>query len=99
MTEILVDQKVFLKLFRKKKPKLFKHFKNMEIDFGLVCFPWLVCLLTSNLNKIIAETVFDFIFLEGSVTIFRAMFAILNILEPYILREDDFTEISSILDN
>ena len=98
MTEILVDQKVFIQLFKKKKSKLYQHLKNNDVDIGLVWFPWFVCLLTENLNPLICETVYDFLFLEGNVAIFRAMFAIFNILEPYILKNEEFSEIYKIFE-
>lgn len=98
MTEILVDQRVFTKIFKKRKNKLYKHFKNIELDLGLVCFPWLVCLLASNLEKQISEVIFDFIFLEGNIAIFKAMFAIMNILEPHLLRAEDFQQANEILE-
>ena len=98
MTDILVDQRVFTMIFKKKKAKLYRHFQNIELDLGLVCFPWLVCLLTANLHRNIWETIFDFIFLEGNEVIFKSIFAILSILEPYLLRAEDFQQANDILE-
>jgi hypothetical protein len=98
MTEILVDQKVFIQIFKKRKPKLFKHLQNVELDFAIISFQWLVCLLSANLEKEISETIWDFMFLEGSVSIFKAILAILTIVEPQILQETEFNEIYTIFD-
>jgi len=42
MTEILVDQKVFMMLLQKKHKKLFKHLKAHGLDFALISFQWFV---------------------------------------------------------
>lgn len=98
MTEILVDQKVFLHILQKKKAKLYKHLQNIGLDFAIISFQWLVCLLSANLEKCISETIWDFLFLEGSVTIFRAILAILSILEADLLQQTEFNELYTILD-
>lgn len=97
MTEILIDQKVFLFLLQKKKGKLYKHLKKFGLDFALISFQWFVCLLTSNLQLDIAESIWDFLFLEGTVSIFRAALAILNLLEADLLKQTEFNELYIIL--
>lgn len=99
MTEILVDQKVFIQIFKKRKPKLFKHLQNAGLDFAIISFQWLVCLLSANLQKEISETIWDFMFLEGTVSIFKSILAILSMIEPQILQETEFNEIYVILDS
>ena len=92
MTEVLVDQKVFILLIQKYKTKLFKHLKKTGLDFALISFQWFVCLLSANLPKKVAEAIWDFMFLEGTVSIFRAALAILNILEPELLKIKEFND-------
>jgi len=98
MTEILVDQKVFLQILQKKKPKLYKHLQSLGLDFAIISFQWLVWLLASNMSQVISETIWDFLFLEGSVSIFRAFLAILNILEAEIMKQTEFNELYVLLD-
>ena len=99
MTEVLVDQKVFILLIQKYKTKLFKHLKKTGLDFALISFQWFVCLLSANLPKKVAEAIWDFMFLEGTVSIFRAALAILNILEPELLKIKEFNDLYVILDS
>mmetsp|Transcript_32778 Transcript_32778/g.37472 ORF Transcript_32778/g.37472 Transcript_32778/m.37472 type:complete len:239 (+) Transcript_32778:805-1521(+) len=99
MTEILVDQKILIQILQKKKTKLFKHLQNIGLDFAIISFQWLVCLLSANLIKEVAETIWDFLFLEGSVAIFRAIMGILTMLEDDLLQQDDFSELYQILDS
>lgn len=42
MTDVLIDQKVFITLVQRKKKKLFKHLQSIGLDFALVSFQWLV---------------------------------------------------------
>lgn len=56
-------------------------------------------MLSANLNKSVAESIWDFLFLEGSVTVFRGIVAILSILEEEILKQEDFNDLYQILDN
>ena len=98
MTEILIDQKVFTSLVQKHKKRLYRHIHKSGLDFALISFQWFVCLLSSNLSKEISETIWDFMFLEGSVAIFRGALAILSILEQTLLKVNQFTELYSVLD-
>lgn len=99
MTEILIDQKIIIQILQKKKIKLFKHLQHIGLDFAIISFQWLIWLLSANLTKSVAESIWDFLFLEGSVTIFRGIIAILNILEEEILKQEDFNDLYQILDN
>ena len=62
MTDVLIDQKVFINLIHKKKKKLFKHLQKIGMDFALVSFQWLVCLLSSSLKQDVAEAIWDLVF-------------------------------------
>lgn len=99
MTEILIDQKVFISLIQKKKKKLFKHLKKIGLDFALISFQWFVWLLSSNLVREVAESVWDLMFWEGTVVIFRAALAILNILEPELMKQTEFNDMYLVLDS
>ena len=68
------------------------------LDFALISFQWFVCLLSSSLLKEVVEIVWDLMFLEGTVVIFRASLAILSILEHDLLKQDQFCDIYEILD-
>jgi hypothetical protein len=48
---------------------------------------------------VVTDTIWDFLFLEGTVSIFRAAFAVLNILEKELLECQEFSEVYSVLNN
>lgn len=98
MTDILIDQKVLIYIVQKKKNKIFKHLKNMGLDFAILSFQWLVWLLASNMAQNISELIWDFLFLEGTVALFKAILAILSIMEQLLLKHHDFNDLYVILD-
>ena len=99
MIEVLVDQKVFIKILQETKPELFKHFANLELDVALVLFQWFLWIFSSQFNQEVTETIWDLLFLEGTVTIFRAALAILDAIEEEVLSKTEFIEIYPIINN
>lgn len=85
MVEVLVDQKVFLYLLQQRKPGLYQHLLEIGLDVAMILLQWFLCIFTTQLKREAAESIWDFLFLEGTVTIFRATFAILNVIENDIL--------------
>lgn len=98
MTEVLIDQRVFIALIQKYKSKLFKHLQKIGLDFALISFQWFVWLLSSNLDREVSESIWDLLFLEGTVNIFRAALAILNILEHDLMKLTEFNDMYVMLD-
>ena len=99
MIEVIVDQKVFIYLLQRRKPFLFKHLNNLGMDFAIILFQWIIWVFSSQLNRIATETIWDFLMLEGTVTIFRAAFAILSILEEELLECNEFWDIYTVLNS
>jgi hypothetical protein len=42
MIDVLVDQKVFVHLLQKTKPKIFLHLQQNGIDVAIVLFQWFI---------------------------------------------------------
>ena len=99
MVEVLVDQKVFLYLLQQRKPGLYQHLLEIGLDVAMILLQWFLCIFTTQLKREAAESIWDFLFLEGTVTIFRATFAILNVIENDILNWSDFSDVYSILNS
>ncbi|CAI2384326.1 unnamed protein product [Moneuplotes crassus] len=97
MIEVLVDQKVFVHLLQELMPTLYEHLQNLGLDVALVLFQWFICLFASQFNQQVTEAIWDLIFLEGSVAVFRSSLAILSIMEEDILDASEFSEIYPIL--
>lgn len=99
MIEVLVDQKVFAHILNEEKPILFEHLRSLGLDVALVLFQWFICLFASQFNQEVTEAIWDLLFLEGTVTIFRAAIAILDIMEEEILGNTEFMDIYPLLNS
>lgn len=84
-------------MLHKRKPKLFKHFIKYNLDIAIITFQWFLTLFGLNWSREISESIWDFLLLEGIVAIFKASFAILNILEHQLLKTKEFEELYLML--
>ena len=51
MVEVLVDQKVFIHLLQKRKPKLYEHLQETGLDVAMVLLQWFLCIFTTQLTR------------------------------------------------
>ena len=93
MIDLLVDQRVFMHLLQDKMPRLYDHLHSVGLDVAIVLFQWFLCIFTSQMDKGIIEVVWDFLFLEGSIAIFKSAFVVLTLMEDIIMGCDDFSEV------
>lgn len=63
----------------------------------MIFLQWFLCLFTTQLNIEVIETIWDFLFLEGTVVLFRITFGILSMMEDELLDTDEFGEIYALL--
>jgi hypothetical protein len=47
----------------------------------------------------VAETIWDLVFLEGRQTVFQAALAVVNIIEPELMKLQDFNDLYIMLDS
>lgn len=99
MVEVIVDQNVFVHLLQQRKPRLFTHLQSMGLDVAMILFQWFIWIFSSQLKQAATETIWDFLLIEGTVTIFRAAFAILSILEEEIMDCTEFADIYTVLNS
>jgi hypothetical protein len=57
MIGVLIDQKVFFELLKKKLPDVVEHLIKIQFDPSLLAFQWFVCFFTYNLP---VEVIFTF---------------------------------------
>ena len=51
MIGVLIDQKVFIELLKKKMPEVVEHLVKIQFDPSLLAFQWFVCFFTYNLPQ------------------------------------------------
>ena len=90
---VLVDQRIFTTLLRKKMPHVVEHIQAAELDLALIAFQWFLCLFTYNLPEVTSLRVWDMLFIKGSKFLFRVALAVIELMRPEIMKCQDFSEI------
>ena len=90
MIGVLVDQRIFNDLIDETLPKISAKFKELSFDTSLFSIQWFVCLFCKNLQSKLIEIVFDNLFIDGSIVLFKIGLVILKLLENEILKARDF---------
>ncbi|WFC99269.1 hypothetical protein MYAM1_002013 [Malassezia yamatoensis] len=76
------DQVVFLSLVRKGMPRLYGHFKRLNVELAAVTFSWFLSLFTVCLPPETIFRVWDMLMVDGNVVLFRVAYAILAHCAP-----------------
>jgi len=85
MIQVIIDQKVLIDLMKTKKIK--KNYSGDE--FVMKSFQWIICLFTLNTDINISKAIWDLIFLEGGIAIFKTAFTLIE-LENKEFSEKEF---------
>ena len=86
----------FNNLIKEKVPRVFEHFKKLEITTELYLIPWFEEIFTSTLNYTLLLRVLDLFLLNGDYILYQVGLAIINIQEEDILNST-ISEIFKIL--
>ena len=79
------DQKILTQLVRAGMPKLSTHMEQLGVELPAVTFSWFLSLFTACLPIQTVFRVWDMLFLEGNVILFRVAFAILSLKSKALL--------------
>lgn len=100
MKGILIDQAIFCILLEKYLPDIMKKFKKCHVDCSMFSIQWFVCLFCKNFNqnKEVMNIVFDNLFIQGNVALFKIGIAVLKLLKPKIMSCKDFPHLLKVLE-
>ncbi|KAG9287345.1 hypothetical protein G9A89_023716 [Geosiphon pyriformis] len=76
--------RVFSTLFKAKLPKLYNHFKSLDIYPSTFIPNWFITMFTCHLPLDFASRFWDCYFLDGDIFLFQAALGILFTLEPQL---------------
>lgn len=79
------DQQVLLDLVRAGLPKLASHMDALGVELRAVSIGWFLSLFTTCVPIETLLRIWDVLFVEGCVVLFRVAFAILSLKEPQLL--------------
>ena len=81
-----VDQQVFQSCIQWKMPRLHEHLQNMNTVLEPVCYPWFLCLYVNILPVYTVCRIWDCLFHEGNVILFKVALGMLKCKEEKILQ-------------
>ena len=80
---------VFDLLLADANPKVYKHLRKHNVPHNLYLFRWLQTMFLKVLPLDAAGRVWDWFFLDGAVVMLKVAVAILSLLSPTMLKDDD----------
>mmetsp|Transcript_14535 Transcript_14535/g.21892 ORF Transcript_14535/g.21892 Transcript_14535/m.21892 type:complete len:533 (-) Transcript_14535:129-1727(-) len=92
-----VDQAVFQSCLAWKLPKVFSHFREHDMILEPVTCSWFLCLYVNSLPLKEVLRIWDCVFWEGNVVLFRVGLAVCKIMESEILMSSDFGSMFKLL--
>ena len=88
---------VVTRLLYDYESELYQHLEDNEASAQLYCAPWFLTLFASQFEMGFVARVFDFLFAEGPITIFKIVLAIFNVHQALLLHCDSFEVILNYL--
>ncbi|RNA25400.1 TBC1 domain family member 1 isoform X4 [Brachionus plicatilis] len=85
----------FSRFLQENCAEVFNHLENYDLSASLYAAPWFLTLFSSQFQIGFVARVFDFLFAEGNLCLFKFSLAILTIHKPLLLSCDTFESIVS----
>ncbi|CAG9332208.1 unnamed protein product [Blepharisma stoltei] len=99
MSGVLVDQRVYDYLLRKKMPRLFQHLLNLEIDATIYTVKWFICMFGFSFPKKVVLRIWDHFFVKGDTFIFKVALGLMWGSRNQILNLHEFTEVLGFIES
>jgi hypothetical protein len=95
---IMIDCTILNNMLSKYIPEIYEHLMNngFELNMNNFIYKWFVSLFIQNFNEEYSLIIWDFLFLEGSVVIFKAALAIFMNMKNKILNHTNFEDIYAV---
>ncbi len=93
LSGMITDCVIMTNMIQKYLPDLhafliYEH--SFEASLSNFIHKWFISLFVQNLNKDLSLIIWDFIFLEGNIVVFKSTLAILKILKNEIMSKSSF---------
>ena len=94
----MVDCSILMKILKKTNEELSEHFSSLGLDLILsnILFKWMLSLFTENCNHDIMIKIWDCLFLDGDIILFKACIGLLRVMTNDILKTKQVEKIMSI---
>lgn len=89
---MITDGVILVNLVQKYLPDLYDFLIQNEFETNLNNFihKWYVSLFVQNFREEFSMIIWDFLFLEGNISIFKAALAVFNIMKKDIMSKSNF---------
>lgn len=92
---VQADEKVIKHLMCIHTPKLVELIKEVDVDMSMIIINWLLTIFASAFPIKCTLRLWDFLFIEGGVTVFRFIISMLKMREPDIVLASQISDHSS----
>ena len=101
LSGLMTDSSIAQNLLKKNFPKTYQF---LEPSGGMIYLnnainKWLLTIFISRVSDIYSNLIWDLFLLEGNIVLFKALYAFIFMLEPYILKCKTFDEINKNLNH
>jgi hypothetical protein len=95
----MVDCAILNSFMHSYIPDLYEHFMNcgFEANLNNFIYKWLVSLFIQNFPEDFSFSIWDYLFIDGNIVIFKASLAIFIVLKKVLMRNTNFETIYEIL--
>jgi predicted DNA-binding protein YlxM (UPF0122 family) len=97
---IMVDCSILIKLIKIYLPSLYNHLIEIgyELSLNNVLYKWFVSVFIQNLSTELSFIIWDLLFLEGNIVMFKGALGLLKIIKKSVLSKDSLEDINEAFD-
>jgi hypothetical protein len=97
---IMVDCSILIKLIKIYLPSLYNHLIEIgyELSLNNLLYKWFVSVFIQNLSQELSFIIWDLLFLEGSIVMFKGALALLKIIKRSVLSKESLEDIHEAFD-
>lgn len=96
----MVDCSILIKLIKIYLPSLYNHLIEIgyELSLNNILYKWFVSVFIQNLSSELSFIIWDLLFLEGNIVMFKSALGILKIIKKSVLCKDSLEDINEAFD-
>lgn len=97
---IMTDCSILIQIVKEVLPEIYNHLHSFNFDLSLnnLLYNWLVSLFVQNMKKEVWMPIWDILFIDGNITIFKAAIFILTFAKDLILKQTNMIEINQFFE-
>jgi hypothetical protein len=97
---IMIDCSILIQLLKAYLPNLYNHLVEVgyELSLNNIIYKWFVSVYIQNLSHEISMIIWDLLFLEGNIIMFKAALGIFKIIKEELRSKQNLEEVNEIFD-